>query len=400
MSYLSTEYAILGSTKLDEDVASMVGDPADTEDKGPYLIAVALGLSTTATFFVAARLYTRAVIKKLVYAEDYVIILSAVMLWAVTAMYIVAVQNGEGRHIWTLTQEEREAAARWFLFAPVPAVIGLGVPKIAVAMMLNRILFANYWMSLLSLFIAIMSTVNLVVAECLLLLQCSPMRPSWSENVPDALCLDERLVIGVCIYASIFSACADIFFAMWPAVIILKLETNIIKSIGLSSILGVGIFTSALGIYKASIMPLIASEDLTYDCVNLMIWTMTEAATILIASCVPMLTPIYIKIAQRFRWSKRRYGFHQGNSVAEYVHQLGNQRRLQHRHWDAESGLVHRGARRSWTLPRDGSNCADKVQISTGISFAVDASHNTSGLPEVAQGGGSDLASLSGAGND
>ncbi|TLD34217.1 hypothetical protein PspLS_00169, partial [Pyricularia sp. CBS 133598] len=249
------------------------GGAAADDNRGPQILAVAIPLVAVATVFVAARLYTKVVIKKLVYCEDYIIVVSNLMLWVELGLYFVAVRHGEGRHIWTLSEEELEAARMWFIIASVPGVTALGLPKIAIALMLNRILFATKWLTTASWFFSGITTVNFIVVIFLLVFQCSPMRAAWTANVANARCYGSDIIINICLYASVFSAITDLYFAFWPAVVILRLGMNAQKSIGLSCVLGLGVFACGVALYKVSLLPLMKSPDFTYDCADLMIWT-------------------------------------------------------------------------------------------------------------------------------
>ncbi|TLS21392.1 uncharacterized protein PpBr36_10240 [Pyricularia pennisetigena] len=325
---------------------------AEAEDnRGPQILAVAIPLVAVATIFVAARLYTKAVIKKLVYLEDYIIGFSNLLLWAEVGLYFAAVRHGEGRHIWTLTEEELEASRMWFIVASIPGVTALGLPKIAIALMLNRILFASKWLTTASWVFSGVTTMNFIAVLFLLVFQCSPIRAAWSANVADARCYDPDLIVNVCLYASVFSAITDLYFAFWPAVVILRLGMDTQKSVGLSCVLGLGVFVTqsacAVALYKVSLLPLMASPDFTYDCADLMIWTVAEASAILIASSIPMLTPIYLLIMRRRRDGENRNETRKA-PVDELMHQLSHQRQNQiQRHvWDVETGVFHRNTKR------------------------------------------------------
>ncbi|KAI6355971.1 hypothetical protein MCOR25_008018, partial [Pyricularia grisea] len=318
-------------------------DAAADDNRGPQILAFAISLVAIATVFVAARLYTKVVIKRLVYLEDYIIGFSNLLLWAEVCLYFVAVRYGEGRHIWTLSEEELGASRLWFIIASVPGVTALGLPKIAIALMLNRILFATKWLTTASWFLSAVTMVNFLVVLFFLIFQCSPMRASWATDVENARCYGSGLIVNICVYASVFSAITDLYFAFCPAVVILRLGMNTQKSIGLSCVLGLGVFACAVALYKVSLLPLMTSPDFTYDCADLMIWTVAEASAILIASSIPMLTPIYLLIVRRRRGQEHRDEVEKA-PIDELVHQLGHQRRnqVQRRAWDVETGIVHR----------------------------------------------------------
>ncbi|ELQ35484.1 hypothetical protein OOU_Y34scaffold00707g68 [Pyricularia oryzae Y34] len=344
------------------------------ENRGPAFLVITGTLTSIATLFVGARLYTRAVIKRLVFCEDYIVILATLLLWVQLCTYTVAVQNGVGRHLRALTPEEREVALMWYHLAPFPSVIALGVPKIALAMMLNRVLLASFWASAASWFLSATSMANFVVTSLLIAFQCSPIRAAWIPDIADAKCTSEP-----------FSALADIYLALWPAFIIFKVETNKPKSIALSIVLGLGVLASGVAVYKMTLMKALESADRTYDGIDLLIWTLAEAAATLIASSIPMITPIYILMAQWMRGTKPRERDRdrdrEGDSAAEYIQRMAQERLFQHRSTDQEAGIFHRPSfrrqhsNRLWSPSRVGNVRGDKI----GVSMAMNSNRDGSG---------------------
>ncbi|TLD21353.1 hypothetical protein PspLS_08901 [Pyricularia sp. CBS 133598] len=367
-------------------------DAIAQENRGPAFLVITGALTSVATLFVLARLYTRAVIKRLVFREDYIVILATLLLWVQLCTYSVAVQHGLGRHLFALTPQEREAALMWYHLAPFPSVIALGVPKIALAMMLNRVLFAGFWASAASWFLSATSMANFVAADLIIAFQCSPIRAAWIPDIADAKCTPEIVVIWFSIYTSVFSAFTDIYLALWPAFIIFKIETNKPKSIALSFVLGLGVFASAVAVYKMTLLTALESADRTYDGIDLLIWTLAEAAATLIASSIPMLTPIYIMVARWMRGGRSRDldRDREGDSAADYIQRLAQERLLQLRNLDLEAVIIQRSSfrrqhsNRLWSPTRAGNVRGDnKIGVSIGMNFTRDGSGPSGASGEI-----------------
>ncbi|KAF4980246.1 hypothetical protein FZEAL_3705 [Fusarium zealandicum] len=64
------------------------------------------------------------------------------------------------------------------------------------------------------------------------------------------------------------------------------------KKIALSSALGIGSIATIVAIYKCTRLPSLASQDFSYDTSDLVIWTVIESSTIIIACCIPVLQPL------------------------------------------------------------------------------------------------------------
>ncbi|TLD29253.1 hypothetical protein PspLS_03460 [Pyricularia sp. CBS 133598] len=285
-----------------------------TDNRGPRLTAVIITLTSISSLFVSLRLYTRAIIKKSLYPEDYVIVLALLMSWGEAAFHIVAVRYGLGRHMWELTPVERQGAQLWSIFASVSGIFGLGLPKIALAMMLNRVLLANYCTSMVSWFLSIMSMVNFTVANFMILFQCTtPKQAAWVHDPDDAKCYNIWLVIAICIYASVFSAFGDLYFVCGRS---RKVFAAVCRDEG---------------------------EDLITWKVPLL---SAESSALLISSSIPFLTPIGRILARWFKGAKALARDGEMDSAPDLVHNLGHDRRLNRRGWDTESAIVLRNAPR------------------------------------------------------
>ncbi|EHA48573.1 hypothetical protein MGG_00826 [Pyricularia oryzae 70-15] len=321
-----------------------------TDDRGPRITAVMLTLTSISSVFVSLRLYTRAVIKKGLWAEDYIMALALVTSWGEAGLNVVAVRHGLGRHMWDLTREQRRGAQLWSILGSVTGVFGLGLPKIAMAAMLNRVLLAGYWSSMASWFLSIMSMVNFTVASMLILFQCAtPQKAVWARD-PDNECYSIRLVIGI-----LFSAFGDLYFAVWPALVVSKLYISRPKALGLSCALGLGIMwvkhvlktepqrvkTKAFAGTNAN--KCLRRRWIQNDAVATFGrpgYSFAESAALLTCSSIPFLAPICRVFARWFSRTKARAGDGDVDSVPDLVQSLGRDQRLHHRALDTESGLA------------------------------------------------------------
>ncbi|KAI6350912.1 hypothetical protein MCOR25_010295 [Pyricularia grisea] len=298
-----------------------------TDNRGPRITAIIVTLTSISSLFVSLRLYTRAVIKKALYPEDYVIVLALLMSWGEVGFYIAAVRYGLGRHMRDLTPEESQDAQQLCIFGTISGIFGLGLPRIALAMMLNRILLANYWTSMVSWFLSITSMVNFTVSNLMILFQCTtPKQAVWVHD-PEAKCF-------------------NVWLAAWPALVVFRLNMNRTKSIGLSCVLGLGTVACGVAGYKATLLPLLANPDILYESEGLVMWKVAEATALLVGSSIPFLTPICRIFLMWFKGVKARAGDFDMDSVPDLVHNLGHERRLHRRGGYTGSGIVLRHAPR------------------------------------------------------
>ncbi|KAH8751603.1 hypothetical protein F5883DRAFT_651756 [Diaporthe sp. PMI_573] len=85
------------------------------DDQGPLMCGSVAAALFSATAFSAARLYCSAVVLNRTRREDVIILLSLIFLWASCILTILAVVSGMGKHVDTLTVEQRAGARFYYL---------------------------------------------------------------------------------------------------------------------------------------------------------------------------------------------------------------------------------------------------------------------------------------------
>jgi len=103
----------------------------------------------------------------------------------------------------------------------------------------------------------------------------------------------------------VFSACVDIYLAIYPTVVLFKLQLPLRKKIALCIALGIGLVSGIVAIYKTTRIPALGSADFSYDTSDLVVWTVIEGSAIIIACSIPCLQPLMDAVLRRSPWSSR-----------------------------------------------------------------------------------------------
>lgn len=97
--------------------------------------------------------------------------------------------------------------------------------------------------------------------------------------------------------------------AVYPAVVLFKLQLKLRKKIALTVALGIGCVSGAVAIYKTTNIPSgLGSPDMSFDSPDLTMWTVIEGSTLIMACTIPVLSPLMELIFKRrnpFRSSTR-----------------------------------------------------------------------------------------------
>ncbi|PWY70298.1 hypothetical protein BO94DRAFT_502324 [Aspergillus sclerotioniger CBS 115572] len=282
----------------------MAGTTAyDEENKGPVLLAVMWTLTGLAMVMVLARLFIRTKIIHAVGLDDWLIGFSMILGLANVITATVAVHHGFGQHSSTIGPAATEKANLTIDIGWIFGILSFAFPKLGVAALLHRILIPGIRMKC-----ALWGLTGLVMAVAvvnilLFFTSCDPPRALWM-TVAGATCRSSNVIIGFATFNGALSAFTDLSLAIYPSVILWKLQMSLRKKLALSAALGLGAISACAAIIKTTHLNALANvTDATYAGWSLVLWTNIEADLVVLASCIPTLQPLL-----EFLLGKRSYG--------------------------------------------------------------------------------------------
>lgn len=71
-----------------------------------------------------------------------------------------------------------------------------------------------------------------------------------------------------------FSAFTDLYLAVYPTIVLFKLQINNKKKIALCFALGIGSVSAIVSVYKSTRLPSLARPDFSWDTTDLVIWSL------------------------------------------------------------------------------------------------------------------------------
>ncbi|KAL4804203.1 hypothetical protein BDV18DRAFT_162611 [Aspergillus unguis] len=287
---------------MDPDYAS--------ETKGPQVLGVFWAFYIMSLVMVTARLYIRARWLRNIGLDDYIIVLCMVIISAYTALTTVNVSLGYGKHTQAIVSNHGLAhLSNLLLMNYIDFAVGImsfTVPKFAIAALLNRILNPGYfhriWLWLLSALVFVSSSICIIILFTL----CDPPEALWHPELMarGATCRPLTLLVGYAIFTGAMSAFADIYLAIYPVVVLARLQITLKKKLALCAALGMGSVACAISIVKCFQLPsLYDTADSTYASTNLVLWTSIESNVIIMASCIPTLGPLWEMLLGKRSWS-------------------------------------------------------------------------------------------------
>ncbi|ORY57256.1 uncharacterized protein BCR38DRAFT_504377 [Pseudomassariella vexata] len=259
-----------------------------TQDKGPAILIIIIIATSLSTAFAAARLFVRGKLLGRLHLDEYLIAVSVIVSWVAVAFQILAIQNGNGKHIQVLTYEQQKAIRKWTMLGFTPFLLSFTIPKLATVTLLTQLLAPTRTHRIFLWFLSIFCIINMIPTVVTLFLECPHDIP---KNM-DLKCIPISSKMYYDIYSGGFSAFVDLYLALYPAIILSKIRLSLYKKISLSAALGFGFISAIVATYKCTRLTLMESPDFTYDLSDVVIWTSVEGNTIIIAACIPVLKPL------------------------------------------------------------------------------------------------------------
>ncbi|EYE91326.1 uncharacterized protein EURHEDRAFT_406167 [Aspergillus ruber CBS 135680] len=311
-----------------------------SQTKGPKIIGVFWVMAGLTLVMVVSRLYIRAGVLRNMGSDDWLIAASMVMSLAYTSLTTVNVAFGYGRHADTLSPERLVKVSLVNYIDFTLGIVSFSLPKLAVAALLNRIVNPNWWQKaalwILTGLVALTSGVCIIV----LFTMCDPPEALWDTSLvmQGATCRNVWILIDYAIFTGAFSAFTDLYLAIYPSVILLRLNMSARKKIALCLALGLGSIACAMAVVKCLQLPGLSNKtDPTYATAELVIWTWyvslcsqieidsrltmwngsIESNVVIMASCIPTLHPLLeITLGRRSlrSWSASRDNYKNSSS--------------------------------------------------------------------------------------
>lgn len=107
-----------------------------------------------------------------------------------------------GKHVDTLTVEQRAHAGFYYLVSVWPALLAITVPKLAVTGLIIRIFAPDVWTKTIMSVVVCAGVANYVVISALSTFMCQPLAASWDPRVRAERCVSAKIYLDLCYFTS------------------------------------------------------------------------------------------------------------------------------------------------------------------------------------------------------
>ncbi|MCJ1398245.1 hypothetical protein MMC11_001442 [Xylographa trunciseda] len=270
--------------------------PDQNDNQAPTLMAVIWVVTTISTTLAACRIFTRFKILKAGGKDDIALIISVIMNLLAQIFCTISTAYGIGRHLAALSPENAIQAIKMESISSAFGVMAFCIPKIAVALLLVRLMGPKHRGKWFLYFITGTVTIAGVLSIIFLFVQCQPVAALWDPAVAAmATCWDPSVLTDYTYFVGAYSALCDFSLAVFPIFIMWNLQMRLKRKIAICCVMGLGIFAVVCAIIKITTLPELADHtDYTYATVPLLLWSAVEENVIITCACIPTLGPLLV----------------------------------------------------------------------------------------------------------
>ncbi|KAL6233074.1 hypothetical protein BDW75DRAFT_216170 [Aspergillus navahoensis] len=279
------------------------------DGRGTRLIASCWSLVVVAAILLVLRVYCKLWRGRGLWWDDHMLIISWVSLAVAVSINTYIVSIGFGDHIWTISDENLKTINLNTILVAAFGIIATTTSKTSFALTLHRIT-TDAWLKYFLIFVIVSINISMNLVWIFGLAKCSPLKRVWDKSVPGT-CWDPNKLLKFQLFAAYYSAILDFVLAFLPWHIIKGMSMLRRERIGVAVAMSLGAIAGATGIVKAVLVVHMSSTDITYDRVDLTIWTLAEPATSIMAISIPILRTLYREIRSSHKsYYRNRTGSH------------------------------------------------------------------------------------------
>jgi hypothetical protein len=237
------------------------------DDLGQDMLITIWTLLAVCNVFVGLRLYVRLRVYERLLRDDYWLLGALFCGTLSAALATIAVNNGNGQHMPSLSYEQQSATVMWTTATFCPGIMFFGLPKVAIVILLVRLLDPSKWIRRMFWIMLSINQAAHITLIGLLLGRCNPPAHMWDPRNVAGDCLPEDVVVNFALFTAAFSAFIDVALAVYPVLILIQTPMMGRRKLGLCIVLGTGAIGGGIAIYKTVIIP-DALTNLDFSCTS------------------------------------------------------------------------------------------------------------------------------------
>ncbi|KAJ8106394.1 hypothetical protein OPT61_g9567 [Boeremia exigua] len=236
--------------------------------------------------------------------DDYITVFCVIVMLVTCILITIGTQYGLGRRMEAIDPTLIPRALKWNVIISSVLIWTFSLPKFAIIAILKRILDYGLKTTILFWGLALSSQVCILATSVWWYKQCNPVEFGWNRDIPGGKCASTKVMADLGYFTSAYSAFLDVFFAVYPIPLIMRLNMPLKDRILFSIALGLSILAFILTIYKLTIFGEIfevLAENPTYPVPLLDVLGLGEGCILVVCSSLPTLGPLFRLTREKVR---------------------------------------------------------------------------------------------------
>lgn len=207
---------------------------------GPKLNAIIWSLTAISAVFLALRLYCRAVVSKVLWWDDWLLLAAWLAIFGGSIIISITVGMGYGKHIWDVPFEDLPHLFKVFSVAGTLSICSSVWSKTSFALTILRL--TDGWLR--KVIWGIIITMNLFMGGTALInyIRCWPLDKLWDfTGALPGTCWPMDAVNKYNTFSAVYSGIMDIALALIPWTLIWSLQMRMKEKIGVAVAMSMGI---------------------------------------------------------------------------------------------------------------------------------------------------------------
>ncbi|PMD64508.1 uncharacterized protein K444DRAFT_660403 [Hyaloscypha bicolor E] len=268
---------------------------------GPTALAVTWSEFAAGTALMALRIYTNGFIIRRWNPDFWWAFSSYVCAILSSAFLTISVDNGIGAHFSPATPSSNPdpQSQLYQLIFTTFSILAIAFGKMAVIQFILQLEGTNRNGKRILYICAASNCMVSFIFIPLLWAQCNPVNKIWNPSIAGA-CYGRETYTIFAYFQGSFGAALDTALALYPAIMLWHLQVKLHVKLGLVILFGFGILAAITAVVKTvQIGTVKAMQDTTFHQGYLDIWASTNLWVVFIASCIPTIRPILVRIIHK-----------------------------------------------------------------------------------------------------
>ncbi|KAM7212514.1 hypothetical protein V8F06_012095 [Rhypophila decipiens] len=271
----------------------LVEPPDGDVNKGPIVLAITYVTTSIALLAVAMRMFVRIKVVKSVGWDDYAILLASAMAILVLAWEIMSVNHGNGRHAYYLSEYDKVQASKWSRLTVPPNLTACTLARVSFCLFLMRIVNRQRIYTIFLWSVVFITSVTTLATVINLLASCKPIDKLWNPKHPGT-CAPGIQNVAFGLTQSSAAIAADFLLAVFPILILRKLNMALKTKIALGVLMGMGLFVGIAALIKTrEVYSVGRRTDITWSTFTLTCFSIIEQNIGILAVSIPACRPLF-----------------------------------------------------------------------------------------------------------